>query len=28
MTAEHSLRPLPEGTDTEIAVVGGGLSGT
>lgn len=28
MTAEHSLRPLPEGTDTEIAIVGGGLSGT
>ncbi|RWD54662.1 MAG: FAD-dependent monooxygenase, partial [Mesorhizobium sp.] len=28
MTAEQSLRPLPAGTDTEIAIVGGGLSGT
>ena len=28
MTAEHSLRPLPVGIDTEIAIVGGGLSGT
>jgi 2-polyprenyl-6-methoxyphenol hydroxylase-like FAD-dependent oxidoreductase len=28
MTAENSVRQLPEGTDTEIAIVGGGLSGT
>ncbi|UCI07137.1 FAD-dependent oxidoreductase [Mesorhizobium sp. B1-1-8] len=28
MTAEQSPRPLPAGTDTEIAIVGGGLSGT
>ena len=28
MTAEHRHSPLPEGTDTEIAIVGAGLSGT
>jgi 2-polyprenyl-6-methoxyphenol hydroxylase-like FAD-dependent oxidoreductase len=28
MTAENSSRPLPAGTDAEIAIVGGGLSGT
>lgn len=28
MTAERPHRPLPAGTDTEIVIVGGGLSGT
>ncbi len=28
MTAGHSPRPLPAGLDTEIVIVGGGLSGT
>lgn len=28
MSAEHSSRPLPAALDTEIAIVGGGLSGT